>query len=326
MKTAFVTGATGFLGLNLIEELSKLDWKIIAFHLPLVDLKYLSQFDVIKIEGDLNDYASLIEAIPCEIDAIFHVAGNTSMWSGNDKQQYRDNVIGTQNMVNAAIEKKAKRFIYTSSIAAYGYHKNPVKETTESNALNCKMNYNKTKYMAEQIVKEAVTRGLPAVILNPINIIGPYDTNNWTKQFVKPVYYNKLLAIPPGRAMWCHVKDVVNAHINAVEYGEIGENYLLGGVEASFKDVVNEIERQLGKKPSAYVQSKYLLKFLTVLLSVKSGIDGKEPPLTPAKYKRAVGNITCNYNKAIQTLNYNTSSLGKMIKDSFDWLRKENLL
>jgi nucleoside-diphosphate-sugar epimerase len=248
------------------------------------------------------------------------------MWSKNDKQQYRDNVMGTQNMVNAAIEKKAKKFIYTSSIAAYGYHKNPVSETTESNALSCGMNYNKTKYIAEKIVKEAITRGLQAVILNPINIIGPYDINNWTRQFIKPVYNDRLIAIPPGRAMWCHEKDIIDAHIKAVDYGEVGQNYLLGGIEASFKEIVNEIERQLGKKTSNYVQSKYVLKFLTVLLGLKSKIDGKEPALTPAKYKRAIGSIICDYNKATQVLNYKTSSLSKMVKDSCDWLRKENLL
>ncbi len=326
MKTAFITGSTGFLGLNLIEELKRQDWKITAFHLPGADLKYLSRYDVLKMKGNMNDYDTLADAIPYGVDAVFHVAGNTSMWSKNDKQQYRDNVIGTQNIVNAAFEKKAKKLIYTSSISAYGYHKNPVSETTRSNALNCNMNYNKTKFLAEQIVKRAAAKGLPAVILNPVNIIGPYDINNWTKQFVKPVYNNKLLVIPPGKAMWCYVKDVAKAHINAVEFGKTGENYLLGGIEASFKDIVNEIERQFGKKLSTHVQSKYVLKLLTVLLSLKSQIDGKEPALTLAKYKRAVGSITCNYEKAVKTLSYNTTPIETMIKDSFDWLRRENLL
>lgn len=117
------------------------------------------------------------------------------------------------------------------------------------------------------------------VILNPINIIGPYDINNWTRQFIKPVYNDKL-----------------------------------------------EVERQLGKKHSNHVQSKYVLKFLTVILGLKSKIDGKEPALTPAKYIRAIGSITCNYNKATEVLNYKTSSLSKMVKDSCDWLRKESLL
>lgn len=326
IRTAFITGASGFLGINLIEELSKGDWEITAYNLPGADLKYLSRFNVIKKFGNLNDYTTLVNAIPNEVDAVFHIAGNTSLWSKNDAQQYHDNVTGTQNIVKASMEKKVKRFIYTSSIAAYGYHKKPVSETTESNALRCGMNYNRTKYLAEKIVKEAAAKGLPAVILNPINIIGPYDTNNWTKQFIKPIYNNKLAVIPPGKAMWCHVKAVVDAHIKAVDYGKIGENYLLGGIEASFKEVVNEVEKQLGKKISTHAQSKYVLKLLTILLGLKSKVDGKEPALTPAKYKRAVGSITCNCNKAIQVLDYKSQPLSVMIADACNWLKKEDLL
>lgn len=100
----------------------------------------------------------------------------------------------------------------------------------------------------------------------------------------------------------------------------------MGGVEASFKDVVNEIEKLLGKKLSTHVQSKYVLKFLTAVLMAKSKIDGKEPLLTPAKYKRAVGSIACNYDRAMRDLHYHASPLKTMIEDSYVWLKKENLL
>lgn len=227
-KTAFVTGSTGFLGLNLIEELLKRDWNVIAFKLESVDSPFLSKLDAITVAGDLNDYNSIVNALPFEVDAIFHVAGSTSMWSKNDRLQYLINVEGTQNVVKAAFQKRAKRLIYTSSISAYGYHSGPVNESTVSNALNCGMNYNKTKYQAEEVIKDAVKKGLPAIIINPVNIIGPYDTINWTKQFLRPIYQNKLPAIPPGRAMWCYSRDVADAHINAVENGEIGGELSIG--------------------------------------------------------------------------------------------------
>jgi nucleoside-diphosphate-sugar epimerase len=327
MRTAFVSGATGFVGLNLIEELLKRGWRIIALHVPSADLKFLSKFEVEKVCGNINDYQFLSDAIPYGVDAVFHLAANTSAWAKNNKQQYLDNVIGTQNMVNASLLKKVKRFVYTSSISAFGYHPNTtIDEHTESNALLCKMNYNITKFQAESIVKEAVKKGLNAVILNPCNIIGPYDTNNWTRQFIRPIYNNKLPAIPPGKAMWCHVKDVVDAHINAIDRGSVGENYLLGGTEARFIDVVNEIEKLLRKKESRFVQPKWVMKILVFVLFLKSKIDGKEPMLTKEKYNRAVGYIRCNYDKAVKTLDYKTSSLSAMIKDSYDWLKSENLL
>lgn len=326
IKTAFVTGANGFLGINLIEELSKENWNIITYSLPGSDYTYLSRFQVTNIEGNLNNFKLLLKSIPSNVDAIFHIAGNTSMWDKNKKQQYDDNVIGTKNMVNAALLKKAKKFIYTSSISSYGYHQHSVVESTKSNALDCKMEYNISKFWAEEEIKRGIKKGLFAVIINPINIIGPYDINNWTRQFIKPVYYDKLPAVPPGNAMWCHVKDVANAHIQAVDLGRNGENYLLGGVEASFKDVINEVQKQLGKRLSTHVQPKFILKILSILMTWKSKFDNKEPILTYAKYKRAVGNITCDYSKAKKELHYKTSSLEEMIKDTYDWLVRENLL
>lgn len=326
-KTAYVTGATGFLGLNLIQELTRRGWNVVALHQRSVDVRYLSKFKVEMRGGDLSEPETLLDSMPEGVDAVFHLAANTSAWSKNDARQYVDNVEGTRNMVEAALKKKVGRFVYTSSISAYGYHPGVrIDETASSNALDCGMQYNRTKFLAEKEVKEAVRRGLNAIILNPCNIIGPYDTNNWTRQFIKPICDGKLRGAPPGKAMWCHVKDVVDAHIAAVEKGMPGENYLLGGTEASFLEVVNEIERQMGKPETSRVQPPWLLRLFVAALAVKSAIDGKEPILTPEKYNRAVAYIACDYRKAVATLGYASSPLELMIKDTLAWLESENLL
>ena len=324
-RKAFVTGSTGFLGLNLLEELNKRNWDIIAMQYEHGEIIDLSKFGAVTVTGDINDYDSLVKLIPEEIDAIFHVAGNTSMWSKNNEQQYRDNVLGTQNVVNAALAKKAKKLIYTSSISAYGYHGKKIDESTESNALTCNMNYNKTKFQAEQVVKEASKKGLDAVILNPCNIIGPYDLNGWAK-LIKTVYNDELKAMPPGKAMFCHVKDIIDAHINAVDKGAVGENYLLGGPEARFIEVFNEIEKLLGKKKTTSTSSKLKLKFVMHLLMLKSKFDGKEPLITPEKYTRLTGTVSCDYSKAIRDLGYRTSSIQAMITDSYNWLKLNNII
>ncbi|MGB1317387.1 MAG: NAD-dependent epimerase/dehydratase family protein, partial [Flavobacteriales bacterium] len=144
MKTAFVTGATGFLGVNLVQQLLADGWKVTALHRKTSNLSYLKRFDVTLVEGAITDKASLVNAIPEGVDAVFHVAANTSMWSKFNDQQYQDNVIGTRNMVEVALQKKAKRFVHTSSISAWGHHRNEIDETAESNALTSPMNYNKT--------------------------------------------------------------------------------------------------------------------------------------------------------------------------------------
>jgi len=121
MPTAFVTGATGFLGLNVVDVLLAEGWSVVALHRPTSRAKTVERLrarGVTLAEGALDDRGSLVRGIPDGCDAVFHVAGNTNMWSRADAEQTRDNVDGTRNVVDAALEKKARRFIPTSTCSA----------------------------------------------------------------------------------------------------------------------------------------------------------------------------------------------------------------
>lgn len=325
MKKAFVTGAAGFLGLNLIQELVEKNWEITGLHLPGEDLTYLSRFDVDMVEGDILDLTSLQKAMPENLDAVFHLAGDTSMWHKNDVRQYRVNVNGTANMCRAAIEKKADRFIHTSSSSAFGYHDDILTEQTRPNALTCGMNYNRTKFLAEQEVQKAVKNGLFAVILNPCNIIGPYDPGNWS-QLIKNVCGGKLPGYPPGIGTFSHVRDIAQAHICAVENGQKGENYLLGGVQASFKDVILEILNITDARLSLKKISKVRLKFILYASQAAGFISRREPLMTYPKYLRLVGRLICDDAKARHKLGFKTTSISKMVTDCHQWLKQENLI
>jgi nucleoside-diphosphate-sugar epimerase len=81
-------------------------------------------------------------------------------------------------------------------------------------------NYGKTKFLAEQRIRQATAaRGLSAVILNPVNVLGPHDRNNWTRQLILPISRGTLHVVPPGVAIWAYVTDVVDAHITAADKG-----------------------------------------------------------------------------------------------------------
>src|SRR5947199_4037379 len=119
-RTAFVTGATGFLGLNLVRQLGEAGWEVVALHRPQSDLKYLQRFPVRRAVAAIEDQATLEQAMPAGVDVVFHTAADVSYWSGHRARQTRTNVYGTRNLVDVALRRGVKRFIHTSSTGIYG--------------------------------------------------------------------------------------------------------------------------------------------------------------------------------------------------------------
>ena len=326
-RSAFVTGAAGFLGRHLVEVLSRDGWRVIAFCLPTDRVDVLQPVADVVL-GDITDAGSVRAAIPEGVDAIFHAAGDTSTWSRHAARQNTVNVVGTTNVIEAALQRSAARLIYTSSISAYGHQPGVrISEGTPSSVMTNGDNYGRSKFHAEQRIRQGASDGgLFAVILNPVNILGPYDRTNWSQQLILPIAQGKLRAVPPGSATWAYVDDVVAAHIAAAEQGRPSENYILGGVEASFKDVVNEIERSLGKPLSRHTTPTVALRLALWAALAKSRLDGNEPALTPERYGRAVGNLLCDDGKARRELGYARTDLRTMLAETIDWLRQEHLL
>lgn len=326
MMIAFVTGSTGFLGLNLIEALTTEGWEVHALHLPGEELRHLIRFRTVPVQGNILDYESLLRAIPQKVDAIFHMAGDTSTWNRNNARQYEINVTGTSRMVAASIERRAQRLVHTSSISAFGCHPGiPISEDTVSNAAKRGANYHITKQLAEEEVRKGVRRGLSALILNPCNVLGPYDRVNWS-QIMRAVYLDELRGIPPGSGTFAHVRDVARAHIAAALKGVSGENYVIGGVYASFGEVIREIGALLGKEITEKRLPPWKLKVATCASMAASLISRREPLMTPAKYLRLVGDLRCDDRKAVRELGFSTTPLRTMVADSLAWLKAENLL
>jgi nucleoside-diphosphate-sugar epimerase len=321
-KTAFVTGGTGFVGLNLIDELIKQGWTVTALHRPTSDLTYLGRFKVDLVVGEVTDQASLLAAIPVGTDTVFHVAGNTNMWRQGNAEQTRDNVEGTHNVVEAAIAKSVRRLVVTSSISAYGDVSGAVTEDTPSQAAHSWVNYEKTKYQAQEVARAAMARGLEVVVMQPGGIIGPWDIGTWSRMF-QMVRDDKLPGVPPASLSFGHVTEVVKAHIVAAERGENGGNYLLAGTDATMLDLVSAIARLIGKPVPTKTISPVLLAIVARVGDFVSTFTKKAPSFTPEMAEGLGGTVTVSSAKAIKQLGYKTVPLEVMVKDCHDWMVAE---
>ena len=278
-KTAFVTGGTGFIGLNLVEHLVESGWDVTALHRPKSDLTYLEKYPLRLVEGMIEDADSLERAMPDNLDAVFHVAGDTSMWSRHKHRQWRTNVEGTRNMVMKALAKRSKKFIHTSTSGVYGIAREPFDETAPKLGKGS-FSYQRSKTMAEEEVAKGIALGLDAVMLNPANVIGRYDRSSWS-QFIRMAANRQLPLIPPGSACFCDIGAVVRAHVAALEKGRTGHNYLLGGPEASYREIVRIVGQLLGQPTNKWVARPSGFRLAGRALGSLSRVSGKEPMIAP---------------------------------------------
>ena len=324
-KTAFVTGATGFLGLNLVRLLTEQGWMVTALHRPSSNLTYLKRFPVTLAEGEIEEASSLDRAMPEGLDAVFHVAGDVSFWSGHRARQTRTNVEGTRNMVEAARRKGARRFLHTSSVVVYGIQRDEFDEAAPHLGRGSPVNYMHTKTLAEEEVRAAIAQGLDAVILNPANIVGPYDLANWARLF-RLVAEDRLPGIPPGEAPFCHVGEVAQAHLAAFERGRTGENYILAGTQATYVQAFQIVGRLLGHKVADRPIPATALRFAGWLSEMGARVTHKEPDMTPEMAAMLSLTIRCRSDRAVREIGYKAVPLPVMFEDCYRWMAAEGML
>jgi nucleoside-diphosphate-sugar epimerase len=321
-RAAFVTGGTGFVGLNMVKELMIRGWDVTALHRPSSDLKLLKRFRAKLAVGAITDQGSLMGAIPQGTDTIFHVAGNTNMWRQGNAEQTRDNVDGTRNVVEAALAKGVRRLVVTSSISAYGPVDGEITEETPSLAANSRVNYQKSKWQAQEIARAAVAQGLEVMIMQPGAIMGPYDIGTWSRLFLM-VRDDKLPGVPASLLTFTHVREVVAAHIAAADKGHNGGSYLLGGENRTMLELVREIAGLLGKPVPAKETSLGVLRVAAALGDFASRFTGKQPPITPEMTDSISRKVSTASAKAQRELGYRVVSLEDMVKDCYNWMVAE---
>ena len=322
MPSAYVTGSTGFVGLNLVQRLAQGGWDVRALHRSSSDLTYLSRFDAERVVGDVTDRVSLERSIPEDVDVLFHVAASVNFWSRNNAGQTAINVDGTRNVVEVALTKKPKRFVQTSSVVAFGPADGDVlREDSESKAATHWVNYFRTKHLSDQEVLAGIERGLHACFVHPGYVLGPYELSNFSQMF-ELLKEGKLPGTFPGSGPWCHVDGVVDALIRSAEIGRPGDRYLIGATHATVADVAGRIARCVGVDPPKTLPA-WQLKSMARIMEWGSFITGKEPDITPELVHMFSMDMSFDCSKAERELGYREVSLDRMVDDTYAWLKAE---
>lgn len=320
MPTAFVTGATGFIGRHLIDVLREDGWTIIAGVRDKARAAKLLGDDVTLATTDLLIPGSIQTAMPDVADCVFHVAADVSSWSKEAERQYNTNVEGTAAVLQSTLNKDIKRLVHVSSIVAYGEHDDVIDDFTPRLGATSWVSYVSTKSYAERKVKEAVDRGLDAVVVNPTDIVGKYDDENWAR-LIKMVANGTLPAVPPGNGNFANGRAVAEGILAAYKHGKTGQNYILGGPYATFHEFLSLAASKLGKPEPKKPISPTMLKLYASALELVSNITGKRPTVTKEEAYFACQSYRVKYDRAINDLGYRDVPLDQSIDEAIAYLR-----
>jgi nucleoside-diphosphate-sugar epimerase len=306
-QTFFVTGATGYIGSQLVTRLVKDGATVHALVRNTSAHSQLRHPRIKIFPGDVRNLESVRKAIK-GCGGVFHLAAFARLWSRRPAQFYEINVQGTRNVLVAALENEGSTLVYTSSTAVFGHSINCPLCESDPRTIGYNNDYDLSKCMAEELVLDFGKQGLDTRIVNPSRVYGPGPdrfSNPFTRLIERAVTGRRIML--PGCASvianYAFVQDVVEGHLLAMDSGAAGERYILGGENVSYRELFDYVRKAI-PGVRMVLMPRASLKITAALHLVRSAMFGTEPPFTPSSIERLYANTAFSCQKAIQQLNY----------------------
>lgn len=326
----FVTGASGFIGANLAQELTSQGHQVKALLRSGADTRGLQGVEFERVEGDLNQPERWRAALR-GCDWCFHVAASYHLWLREYRPMYAANVDGTRTVLEAAAAAGCARIVYTSTVGCIGLPQStsgPLQGSDETAVVaeaQMSNHYKRSKWQAEQVALELARKGLPIVIVNPSAPVGPRD--------VKPTPTGQVLVDFLNRAMpayldtglnWVHVRDVACGHILAAKKGHVGERYILGNAQGNWTmaEAFRVLEELTGI-PAPKMRIPYWVALTAAYANeALAAVTGKPPKAPLAGVRMAKYKMFFNPAKAITELGLPQTPPRQALADAVAWFRE----
>lgn len=328
----FVTGASGFVGANLVHELVARGHHVKALVRAGSDLRGLLGAAFERVEGDLSDRERLAGGMR-GCDWCFHVAASYHLWLPDYRPMYAANVEGTQNVIEIAAKAGCSRIVYTSTVGCIGLPQMvghgevvPTDENTPVTEAQMSNHYKRSKWQAEQVALGLAREGLPVVIVNPTAPVGPRDGKPTpTGQVIVDFLNRAMPAYLDTGLNWVHVRDVAAGHILAAEKGATGQRYILGHADGNWTmaKAFSLLEDLTGVKAPGMRIPYWVALGAAYANEAVSKITGKPPKAPLAGVRMAKYKMFFNPAKAIRELGLPQTPPRQALAEAVEWF-KEN--
>jgi dihydroflavonol-4-reductase len=326
--TTLVTGATGFVGSHVARQLVSAGQSVRVLVRPNSNLEALAGLHVEYFEGDLRDQESLERAM-YGIRRVFHVAADYRLWTPRPEELYEINVEGTRKLLAAAQHARVERIVYTSTVATIAVPRNGALPNEDTHATLNEMigHYKRSKFLAEQVAVQAVSAGLPVIIVNPTAPVGPWDwkptpTGRIILDFLKgkmPAYVDTGLNVAP-------VEDIAAGHLLAAEKGRVGQRYILGGRNMTLKQILDALSAIAGR-PAPRVRLPHAVALAAGYADQWfSRLAGREPQIPVEGVKMSRHRMFVESDKAARELGYKPTSVEAALERAVIWYQQHGYL
>ena len=320
----FLTGATGYLGSMVARRLASSGHEVVA--LCRSGREGAVPPGCRAVQGDLLDPPSLKRAITgCE--AVMHMGALVRMWMRDRREFDRVNVEGFAAVLRAAEEAGVGRIVYTSTIVALGPTDGSVgDESFERQRFAFCTDYERTKWIAEKLARQKLAAGFPMIVVYPGVVYGAGPTtegNLLLKMFTDHLAGRLRARIGRGDLRICYAfnEDVAEGHCLALERGQAGRGYVLGGENATLNEVFGILTELTGEPPPRYVIPYWAGETIGMSLQVLARLFGFRPAVTAGVVRTFRHEWAYCSDRAIRELGYEITPLREGLRMTLDALR-----
>jgi dihydroflavonol-4-reductase len=278
-------------------------------------------------KGDFADFETAIEAVKgCNI--IIHAAADTSQRYSVKNYNVQCNITGTRNLLKASLLNCSERFIFISTANTFGHGTKecPGDESKPPRFPFTQSGYAISKTMAQDLVTGySMEKGLPAIIVNPTFMIGPWDSKPSSGRIITMMHKSKVIPVPPGGKNFIHVADAAIAVCNAIKMGRSGHYYLLANENLTFGEFYAKMRYVAGKNYRIVNLNRNFMSAAGLFGNLKS-FAGLRTDLNLVNAR-----ILCEGNyytgsKAIKELGLPQTPVEQAIADAYEWFGRNGYL
>jgi dihydroflavonol-4-reductase len=320
----FVTGATGFIGSQVVRRLLANGCRVRVFLRRSSRTTNIDGLICERVVGDLRDTTSLVRCVQgCRW--VYHVGADYRLWARNPQEIYDSNVAGTRNLLSACCEARVEKVVYTSTVGTIGMRSDgvPTDEDAPVSLDDMIGNYKRSKFMAEQVALEFAHSGLPVVIVNPTAPVGfgdirPTPTGKIILDFLRgrmPAYVDTGLNI-------VSVEDVAEGHLQAGMKGRVGERYILGGENLSLREILETLARICSRRIPRFPMPWSLALVAAYIDQFFNGtILRREPSIPLEGVRMARHKMFVSSEKACRELGYRPRPAEQALREAVEYFR-----